>query len=70
MLRYSPKKKELDARDIVARANYAEIMADFSAAFGYVAESKPCVCIKEFGPVKCVQPYKEEVVLYIPVQVQ
>ncbi|MCL4350251.1 MAG: FAD-binding protein [Candidatus Thermoplasmatota archaeon] len=26
MLRYSPQKKELDARDVVARANYREIM--------------------------------------------
>ena len=24
MLKYSPEKKELDARDVVARANYAE----------------------------------------------
>ncbi len=29
--------------------------ADFSAAFSYVAESKPRVCIKEFGSVKGVK---------------
>ncbi len=36
MLRYSPKKKELDARDIVARANYAEIMAGRGTPHGGV----------------------------------
>lgn len=36
MLRYSPKKKELDARDIVARANYAEIQAGRGTAHGGV----------------------------------
>ncbi len=36
MARYSPKKMELDARDIVARANYAEIMAGRGTAHGGV----------------------------------
>jgi succinate dehydrogenase / fumarate reductase flavoprotein subunit len=36
MQRYSPKKMELDARDIVARANYAEIMAGRGTAHGGV----------------------------------
>ncbi len=36
MLRYSPKKKELDARDIVARAIYAEIMAGRGTPHGGV----------------------------------
>ena len=36
MQRYSPKKMELDARDIVARANYAEIMAGRGTVHGGV----------------------------------
>jgi succinate dehydrogenase / fumarate reductase flavoprotein subunit len=36
MQRYSPKKMELDARDIVARANYAEIMAGRATPHGGV----------------------------------
>ncbi len=36
MQRYSPKKMELDARDIVARANYAEIMAGRGTEHGGV----------------------------------
>ena len=36
MQRYSPKKMELDARDIVARANYAEILAGRGTAHGGV----------------------------------
>ncbi len=36
MQRYSPKKLELDARDIVARANYAEIMAGRGTPHGGV----------------------------------
>ncbi len=36
MERYSPKKMELDARDIVARANYAEIMAGRATPHGGV----------------------------------
>ncbi len=36
MQRYSPKKMELDARDIVARANYAEIMAGRGTIHGGV----------------------------------
>ncbi len=36
MLRYSPKKKELDARDVVARANYAEITAGRGTPHGGV----------------------------------
>lgn len=36
MERYSPKKKELDARDVVARANYAEIQAGRGTEHGGV----------------------------------
>jgi succinate dehydrogenase / fumarate reductase flavoprotein subunit len=36
MLRYSPEKKELDARDVVARANYAEIQAGRGTEHGGV----------------------------------
>jgi succinate dehydrogenase / fumarate reductase flavoprotein subunit len=36
MERYSPKKMELDARDVVARANYAEIMAGRGTVHGGV----------------------------------
>lgn len=36
MLRYSPEKKELDARDVVARANYAEIQAGNGTEHGGV----------------------------------
>jgi len=36
MKRYSPKKMELDARDVVARANYAEIMAGRGTPHGGV----------------------------------
>ncbi len=36
MLKYSPKKKELDARDIVARANYFEIQAGRGTPHGGV----------------------------------
>ena len=36
MLRYSPQKKELDARDVVARANYAEIQAGRGTEHGGV----------------------------------
>ncbi len=36
MQQYSPKKMELDARDIVARANYAEIMAGRGTPHGGV----------------------------------
>jgi len=36
MKRYSPKKMELDARDVVARANYAEIMAGRGSPHGGV----------------------------------
>jgi succinate dehydrogenase / fumarate reductase flavoprotein subunit len=36
MQRYSPKKMELDARDVVARANYAEIMAGRGTPHGGV----------------------------------
>ncbi|MEM0134608.1 MAG: FAD-binding protein, partial [Thermoplasmatales archaeon] len=36
MQRYSPKKMELDARDIVARANYAEIIAGRGTPHGGV----------------------------------
>ncbi len=36
MLRYSPQKKELDARDVVARANYAEIQAGNGTEHGGV----------------------------------
>lgn len=36
MEKYSPKKMELDARDIVARANYAEIMAGRGTPHGGV----------------------------------
>jgi succinate dehydrogenase / fumarate reductase flavoprotein subunit len=36
MTRYSPKKMELDARDVVARANYAEIMAGRGTPHGGV----------------------------------
>ncbi len=36
MLKYSPKKKELDARDVVARANYAEIQAGRGTEHGGV----------------------------------
>ncbi|MHB8559674.1 MAG: FAD-binding protein [Thermoplasmataceae archaeon] len=36
MLKYSPEKKELDARDVVARANYAEIQAGRGTEHGGV----------------------------------
>ncbi len=36
MLKYSPEKKELDARDVVARANYAEIQAGRGTPHGGV----------------------------------
>ncbi len=36
MLKYSPQKKELDARDVVARANYAEIQAGRGTEHGGV----------------------------------